>query len=78
MDDIAPLVKGIISIIGIALALGQYPKLEHWAREQAIEAMKWKQDLPDLFPEAELHGQRINYLAHMPDQSRRFKKSKVQ
>jgi|GEM_PF-2544724 len=60
MTDISPLVKGVMAVIGIAFALGQYPKLEHWARAQAVEAMEWKQELPDLFPEAQINGHKIN------------------
>ena len=35
--DLSPLIKGVLALIGIAIALGQYPKLEHWARAQALE-----------------------------------------
>ncbi len=62
--DISPLIKGVMAIIGIALALGQYPRLEHWAREQATQALEWRQELPDLFPEAQINGHRINDLVH--------------
>ncbi len=67
MTDLSPLVKGVMAVIGIAFALGQYPRLERWARVQAIEAMEWKQELPDLFPEAQLNGHRINDLVHTPE-----------
>ena len=50
--DLAPLIKGVLVIVGIALALGQYPKLETWAREQAIEAVAWKEPLPYFFASA--------------------------
>jgi hypothetical protein len=53
--DLSPLVKGIIVIIGIAVALGQYPKLESWAKGQAIEAVAWKQGLPYFFPQNTHH-----------------------
>jgi hypothetical protein len=47
--DLGPLVRGIIVVIGIAIALGQYPKLERWAKLQAIGAIEWKQGLPYFF-----------------------------
>jgi hypothetical protein len=49
------MVKGVLAIIGIAIALGQYPRLERWARVQALEAVQWKQGLPYFFgpPHAE-------------------------
>jgi hypothetical protein len=48
--DISPLAKGLLTVIGIALATGQYGKLESWARREAIQALKWKQGLPYFFP----------------------------
>jgi hypothetical protein len=51
--DLSPLVKGIIVIVGIAIALGQYPKLERWAKTQALEAIEWKQGLPYFFPQTD-------------------------
>jgi hypothetical protein len=50
--DLSPLVRGIIVIVGIAIALGQYPKLERWAKTQALEAIEWRQGLPYFFPQA--------------------------
>ena len=47
--DISPLVKGILGIILLAISFGQYPKLEHWARVQAIQALEWKENLPYFF-----------------------------
>ena len=47
--DIGSLVTGILAVVGIALALGQYGRLETWARNQAIEAMSWKRGLPYFF-----------------------------
>jgi hypothetical protein len=47
--DIGPLVKGIMVIIGISIATGQYSNLEHWARVQAAEAFLWKEPLPYFF-----------------------------
>lgn len=47
--DISGLVKGILTIIGISIALGQFGKLEHLARKQAMEALEWKQGLPYFF-----------------------------
>ena len=38
--EIGSLVTGILAIVGLALALGQYGRLETWARNQAIEAMR--------------------------------------
>ncbi len=46
--EIGSLVSGLLVVIGIAIGLGQYPRLERWAREQAIEAMEWKQGLGPL------------------------------
>jgi hypothetical protein len=47
--DLSPLVKGSLALIGIALTLGQFGKLETWARHQAVEAVAWKQPLPYFF-----------------------------
>ena len=47
--DVSPLIRGLLVVIGIAIAVGQYPKLEHWAREQAAESFAWKQGLPHFF-----------------------------
>ena len=47
--DVSPLIRGLLAIIGIAVAFGQYPKLEQWAREQAAESFAWKQGLPHFF-----------------------------
>ena len=47
--EIGSLVTGILAVIGLAMALGQYGRLESWARHQAIEAMAWKQGLPYFF-----------------------------
>lgn len=47
--DISPLVKGAIALVGIALTLGFYGKLEHWARNEALEAIEWKEPLPYFF-----------------------------
>jgi hypothetical protein len=47
--DLSPMVKGVLAIIGIAIALGQYPRLERWACVQALEAVQWKQGLPYFF-----------------------------
>jgi hypothetical protein len=47
--DLSPLIKGVLALISIAIALGQYPRLERWARSQALEAVQWKQGLPYFF-----------------------------
>lgn len=47
--DITPLVKGAIAIVGLALALGQYGRLEQWARTQALHAVAWPEPLPYFF-----------------------------
>ncbi len=44
--DIAPLIQGVFVLIAIAVGLGQYPRLEHWARAQALGAMQWEQPFP--------------------------------
>ena len=36
IPDLSPLIKGVLVIVGIAIAIGQYPRLEVWARSQAI------------------------------------------
>jgi len=47
--DLAPLIKSVLAIVGIAFALGQYPKLETWARVEATQAVSWKEPLPYFF-----------------------------
>jgi hypothetical protein len=47
--DLSPLVKGIVALIGVALALGQFGNLEQWASNQAMEAIMWKKPLPYFF-----------------------------
>jgi hypothetical protein len=47
--DISSMVRGILVVIGLAVVVGEYPRLEHWARAQAIESMQWKQGLPLFF-----------------------------
>ena len=47
--EIAPLVQGVMAIIGLALMLGQYPKLERWAQLHAAEALMWQRPLPYFF-----------------------------
>jgi hypothetical protein len=66
--DLSPLVKGIIVIVGIAIALGQYPKLERWAKLQAIEAIEWKQGLPYFFPPAHITKTGSAHLGQHPKQ----------
>ena len=61
--DLSPLIKGVFVIVGIAISLGQYGRLEHWARKQAMEAVAWREPLPYFFaqPKASAH--------HMPKTS---------
>ncbi len=47
--DLSSLIRGLLAVIGIAIAFGQYPKLEHWSREQAAESLAWKRGLPHFF-----------------------------
>jgi hypothetical protein len=47
--DISPLVKGILVVIGIAIATGHYGDLQNWARHEAIEALMWRRPLPYFF-----------------------------
>ena len=54
--DVSPLIRGLLAIIGIAVAIGQYPKLDHWAREQAAESFAWKQGLPHFFGDVRHHS----------------------
>jgi hypothetical protein len=56
--DISPLVKGALAIIGLALALGQYGRLEHWARTQALHAVAWREPLPSFFAPPGASGHR--------------------
>jgi hypothetical protein len=65
--DLSPLVRGIIVIIGIAIALWQYTKLERWAKLQAIEAIEWKQGLPYFFSSK---SNSINESAHLGQHSK--------
>ena len=53
--DLSSLIRGLLAVIGIAIALGQYPKLEYWSREQAAESIAWKHGLPHFF--AHVHTQ---------------------
>ncbi len=62
--DLSPLVKGVMALIGLAIALGQYPRLEHWARTQALEAVQWKQGLPYFFP-APAAGDAHHQITHL-------------
>ena len=55
VPDMSGLIKGILAVIGIAMATGQYPRLESWSRSQAIEALEWKQGLPHFF-KAQVHS----------------------
>ena len=50
--DLSPLIKGIFVIVGIAISLGQYGRLEHWARKQAMEAVAWREPLPYFFAQS--------------------------
>ena len=47
--DLTALIRGLFVVIGMALAVGQYPNLEHWARGQAAESIAWKRGLPHFF-----------------------------
>jgi hypothetical protein len=47
--DLSSLIRGLMAVIGIAFALGQYPKLAHWSRVQAAESIAWKHGLPHFF-----------------------------
>jgi hypothetical protein len=49
--DLSQLTKGIMVVIGIALATGHYDELERWSRHQAINALEWKEPLPYFFPQ---------------------------
>jgi hypothetical protein len=62
--DLSPLVRGVIVIVGLAIALGQYPNLEKWARTQALEAVSWKQGLPYFFPQPSTTHHKAGPLAH--------------
>jgi hypothetical protein len=47
--DISALARAALAIVSLAVALGQYPRLERWARVQAAEALEWKEPLPYFF-----------------------------
>jgi hypothetical protein len=47
--DISPLVKGILVVIGIAIATGHYGDLQTWTRGEAAEAVMWRRPLPYFF-----------------------------
>ncbi len=49
MIDLGPLIKGLLVVIGIAMATGHYGDLQRWARREVVESLEWKQDLPDIF-----------------------------
>ena len=53
--DLSPLIKGVFVIVGIAISLGQYGRLEHWARKQAMEAVAWREPLPYFFAQPKAH-----------------------
>ncbi len=44
--EIGSLITGLLVIIGIALAVGQYPRLERFARAQAAQALRGWQPHP--------------------------------
>lgn len=49
IPDLSPLIKGVIVIVGMAIATGQYGRLESWARVQALHAVAWSEPLPYFF-----------------------------
>jgi len=53
--DLSGLIKGCFVVIGIAISLGQFGKLEHWSREQAAESIAWKRGLPHFFGGSHSH-----------------------
>lgn len=56
--DLSPLIKGVFVVVGFAIVLGQYPRLEAWARAQATQAVAWKQSLPYFFQGSARHAHR--------------------
>lgn len=62
--DISSLVTGILTVVAIAIGLGQYGKLETWARKQAMEAMLWKHGLPNFF--APVPSKRLSRKQELP------------
>ena len=69
--DLSPLIKGVLVIVGIAIAIGQYPRLEVWARSQAIQAVAWKQPLPYFFQGSATHAHRKAKLSHAESEEKR-------
>jgi len=65
--DFGSLVTGFLTIIGIAMACGQYGKLQAWTRNQAAEALAWKQGLPYFF--APVHSGRIGTFTYRPGEN---------
>lgn len=59
--DLSPLIKGVFVVVGIAIAIGQYSRLEMWARSQAIEAVAWKEPLPYFFKESAPHSRKAKH-----------------
>jgi hypothetical protein len=55
--DLSALIKGFLAVIGIAIAVGQYSNLQHFAREQAAESLAWKRGLPHFFAGRQRHTQ---------------------
>ena len=43
------LIRGITSLVLLSVALGQYPRLERWARHEAMRALVWEAT-PPFFP----------------------------
>ena len=48
--DIKSLVEGILAIIFLALALGQFERLQKFAREEMASALESKNRLTNIFP----------------------------
>ena len=65
--DFGSLVTGFLTIIGLAMACGQYGKLEAWTRNQAADALAWKQGLPYFF--ALVHGGKVAHPSHQIGQN---------
>ena len=47
--DISSIFSGLMVVVMIALATGNYRALEKWARHQGAEVLAWKQPLPYFF-----------------------------
>jgi hypothetical protein len=68
--DISALLRGVLAIVMLAIAIGQYPRLERWARSRAVEALEWKEGLPYFFAQPQPAGRRSGSAHRLHSQGR--------